>query len=37
MKLESLRHAVGPAGVEPQAAVPVIIGVVVLLYAGPAQ
>lgn len=37
MILESLRESVGPAGVEPQAAVPVIIGVVVLLFAAPAN
>lgn len=34
MILEVLEQVVGPAGFEPQAAIPIIIGVIVVLYAG---
>ena len=36
MTLATLQQAVGPAGIEPQAALPIIVGVVILLYAAPA-
>lgn len=36
MILDNLALIVGPAGIEPQAVFPVVIGIIVVLYSSPA-